>query len=934
MLEYCRKQIFLIAPKDENHARILDLHIQFKTERREENMSKKLVLIDGNSLFNRAYYALPPLMNKKGFYTNAIYGFATMTNNVIETYKPDYMAVAFDLKAPTFRHKEFGDYKAGRKKMPEELAMQIEPLKQMIDAMGIARAEFEGYEADDIIGTLSQYAEDHEMEVIIVTGDKDALQLASDKTRILITKKGISETEEYTADTVYEKFGLTPEEFIDLKALMGDKSDNIKGVAGIGEKTGIKLLQEYKSVENLYHHIDEIKGATKTKLENDRESAFLSKKLATIIREMPIEVELDELKYQGAKIQELSELYREFEFTTLLNKLAKETIKNDDIGVAPIDFQADMKKAKEAGTDSKASYETRTKADQDLQKITNKKIILAFDGEKQSHLPKYIIHKAYVKVDEILYILAENEISSLKTLLEEKNNQIIGHNLKTIYKAFLSYGIEIANLYFDIEIAEYVIDANSGKYTVEDINNKYSFPIYESLEEILGKGKSKISSMMADENRLSQYYQNTIATIEKAYGEMIQTIQDEELERVFYEIEMPLIKVLAGMEMEGFLIDTDLLEQLSEEFGSQITGYEQEIYNLAGEVFNINSPKQLGVILFEKLGLPTGKKTKTGYSTNIEVLEFLKDKHPIIEEIMEYRQIAKLKSTYIDGLSGIMDKETQKVYTTFSQTTASTGRLSSLDPNLQNIPIRTERGRKLRGLFIAEKDTLLIDADYSQIELRILAHLANDPVMIRAFEEKTDIHTKTASEVFGLPVEDVTPEMRSAAKAVNFGIIYGISDFGLSSNLGIPVSEAKKYIEKYLQRYEDVKKYLDDIVEEIKESGYSKTIFGRRRYIPELKAKNAIVRSFGKRLAMNTPIQGSAADIIKKAMIDVDKHLKENYPSAKLLLQVHDELIVQAEEKDIEKLQEEIVEIMENAVKLRVKLDVEAKTGKSWYDTK
>lgn len=889
-------------------------------------MNKKLVLLDGNSLFNRAFFALPLLMNKKGFYTNAIYGFATMANNIIETYQPDYMAVAFDLKGPTFRHKQFDDYKAGRKGMPEELVVQVEPLKKMVDAMGIARAEFEGYEADDIIGTLSKYGEGHDLDVIIVTGDKDALQLASQKTKVLITIKGFSETEEFDDAAVFNKYGLTPEEFIDLKALMGDKSDNIKGVAGIGEKTGTKLLQEYKSIENIYDNLDNIKGAVKTRLENDKESAFLSKKLATIVRDMPIDVNLEELRFNGPKVEELAEMYREFEFNSLLNKLSREVSQN------PGNSSEETTKTSERAP--KMELNLIQGIEDNILKSKNKDIILMADLEKNMGKQSYTLYKAYVQVDESIHIVAEEEISRLKGLLEDKTNRVIGHDLKTLYKAFLSNGIDIENLYFDIEIAEYVIDANSGKYALEDINNKYGLEAYETMETIRGKGKSKIPTAMADPERVSSYFQNAIMTIKETSQLMQETLAEEDMDFVFFDMEMPLVKVLARMEIEGFSIDEKLLSDLSEDFGSQIAELEENIYSLAGEPFNINSPKQLGVILFEKLQLPTGKKTKTGYSTNIEVLEFLRDKHPIIEEIMEYRQLSKLKSTYIDGLSSIVDRETGKVYTTFSQTTASTGRLSSLEPNLQNIPIRTERGRKLRGLFVAEEGTQLIDADYSQIELRILAHLANDPDMIKAFADNVDIHTKTASEVFGVALEEVTPDMRSAAKAVNFGIVYGISDFGLSTNLGISIPQAKEYINQYLEKYEDVKAYLHNIVEEIEETGYSKTIYGRRRYIPELKAKNAMVRGFGKRLAMNTPIQGSAADIIKLAMIEVDRHLRENYKGARLLLQVHDELIIQAKEEDAEKLGKEIIQIMENAAKLKVHLKVEASIGKSWLDTK
>lgn len=903
-------------------------------------MKKRLILLDGNSLFNRAFFALPPLMNKKGFYTNAIYGFAIMTNNIIENYKPDYMAVAFDLKGPTFRHKEFVDYKAGRKGMPDELRMQVEPLKEMVDAMGIARAEFEGYEADDIIGTLSKFGEDENLEVLIVTGDKDALQLASQNTTILITKKGISEVEPYTDETVMERYGLTPTEFIDLKALMGDKSDNIKGVAGIGEKTGIKLLQEYKSVEGIYENIESIKGATKTKLENDKESAFLSKKLAKIIRNMPIALDLQELTYKGAQVSKLAELYRTFEFTQLLNKLSKEAgheAVNQSLGQNQQSRNGEENES-ENPSEQKVSrefvaFQPGELSPEDLNK-KNQLISLSADYTKNSVGSNYTINTVYLAMDNKVYIIPADQITGLKILLEEPSNQIVGHDLKALYKAFICHGIQLANLAFDVELAEYVIDANSGQYAIEYINNKYGYPAYESLEDIIGKGKAQISTLLADSNRLNTYYHHILETIYNAHLDMKEIIQEEDLGSVFYDIEMKLIPVLADMESEGFLIDEKLLAELDVEFSKQIMELEQTIHGEAGEAFNINSPKQLGAILFEKLGLPTLKKTKTGYSTNVEVLEFLKDKHPIIELIMDYRQLTKLKSTYIDGLSNLIDKNTGKVYTTFSQTTASTGRLSSLDPNLQNIPIRTERGRRLRGLFISKKGYDLIDADYSQIELRILAHLADDPGMIQAFADDVDIHTRTAAEVFGMAIEDVTPEMRGAAKAVNFGIVYGISDFGLSNNLGIPMAQAKEYINSYLNKYQDVKSYLENIVKEVEISGYSQTIFGRRRYIPELKAKNATVRGFGKRLAMNTPIQGAAADIIKLAMIHVDQHLKANYPDAKLLLQVHDELIVQSPEKDSAKLEEEIQEIMENAAKLKVRLKVDAKSGKNWYDTK
>lgn len=875
-------------------------------------MKNRLILLDGNSLFNRAYFALPPLMNKNGFYTNAIYGFAMMLNNIIENYKPTHMAIAFDLKAPTFRHKSYEDYKANRKGMADELRMQVEPLKKMVDAYGIERVEFEGYEADDIIGTLSKLAEDaDDFETMIVTGDKDALQLASQKTAVYITKKGITELERYTDEEVIEKYGLTPTEFIDLKALMGDKSDNIKGVAGIGEKTGIKLLQEYKSIEGIYENIDSIKGSTKTKLENDRESAFLSKKLATIVRTMPLDADMEELKIRGINYPELSAMFREFEFTTLLNKLQKDSPERKLESTAEI-------------------VETY---DKDIFKTISDEIIF-INGyvEKSEDIGSYFIEKLYLKIKEKLYIVENFE--DIKSLLENPKNKIVGHGLKNIYKALKKQEIKLANIFFDIEIAEYLIDSNNTDFSLEYINNKYGFETFETLEEILGKGKKEVRTLFADQGRLKNYFVNSIKAIESCYGIISDEIKLQELTFVFEEIEMKLIKVLADMEEEGFLVDVNLLKKLSMQYESEIISLETKIYDLAGEPFNINSPKQLGNILFDKLCLPVIKKTKTGYSTNIEVLEALQGKHEIIDHIMQYRQITKLKSTYVDGLLNIVNPESGRIHTTFNQTIAATGRLSSSEPNLQNIPVRTERGRKLREVFISKSGYKLLDSDYSQIELRILAHIAKDEIMLKSFEQYEDIHTKTASEVFGIPLAEVTSEQRGAAKAVNFGIVYGISDFGLSNNLGITKKEAKEYIDRYLEKYVNIKQFLEDVVKEVEETGYSKTIFGRKRYIPEIKAKNAMIKSFGKRQAMNTPIQGAAADIIKLSMIKVYEYLEENNIDAKLILQVHDELIIETNETIVEELKLKIKEIMENVTKLLVELKVDIKSGNNWLETK
>lgn len=876
-------------------------------------MKNRLILLDGNSLFNRAYFALPPLMNKNGFYTNAIYGFAMMLNNIIENYQPTHMAIAFDLKAPTFRHKSYEEYKANRKGMADELRMQVEPLKKMVDAYGIERVEFEGYEADDIIGTLSKLAEkEADFEIMIVTGDKDALQLASQKTAVYITKKGITELEKYTDQEVIEKYGLTPIEFIDLKALMGDKSDNIKGVAGIGEKTGIKLLQEYKTIEGIYENIDAIKGSTKTKLENDRESAFLSKKLATIVRDMPLDADMEELRLRGINYQELSDMFREFEFTILLNKLQKDSPdRNREIVATEIVENYDLN---------------------ELSNLSNKDIFINVQAEKLEDSGEYAVDKIYLKIEDKIYI--SNQLSDFKHLLENSSNRIIGHGLKNIYKALKKCEIKLSNIYFDIEIAEYLIDSNNTNFTLEHINNKYGFDNFENLEEILGKGKKEVRMIFADQDRLRSYFINSLNSVESCYKVIAGEIEKEDLKFVFEEIEMKLIRVLAEMEEEGFLADVKLLKSLSKQYEAEIITLENRIYELAGEMFNINSPKQLGNILFDKLCLPVIKKTKTGYSTNIEVLEALQGKHEIIDHIMQYRQITKLKSTYVDGLLNIIKPESGRIHTTFNQTIASTGRLSSSEPNLQNIPVRTERGRKLREVFISKPGYKLLDADYSQIELRILAHIAEDEIMLESFKQYEDIHTKTASEVFGTPLDQVTSEQRSAAKAVNFGIVYGISDFGLSNNLGITKKEAKEYIDKYLEKYVNIKHFLDDVVKEVEETGYSKTIFGRKRYIPEIKAKNAMIKSFGKRQAMNTPIQGAAADIIKLAMIKVFEYLEESKVDARLVLQVHDELIVEASEDIAEELKLKIKDIMENVTKLLVELKVDIKSGNNWLETK
>lgn len=873
-------------------------------------MEKTLIIIDGNSIVNRAFYALPDLTNKKGLHTNAIFGFTNMLFKLIDTYKPTHISVAFDKKAPTFRHLEYKEYKAGRKKMPDELKQQLEPLKNLLDAFNINRLEIEGYEADDIIGTVSLKAEQDGYKVYIVTGDKDAIQLASKTTTTLITKKGVGEVEEYDFNKVEEKYGMTPTQFIDLKGLMGDKSDNIPGVPGIGEVTGIKLIKEFGSIENIIENIDSVKGSPRKKIEENKELAIMSKRLATIIRDVPIDFDLEKLEFGDYDKSKLIEVFNELDFNSLISRL-----------------------------DSDEEVKVIVNKLEDVEEFINKarsskKIILKTISRTGNILEKNIM-QIYLSVDgEELFWADESQIDEIKELLVDEDLRIYGYNLKEDYIALRPYGISLSNIYFDIAIAEYLIDSSSSNYTYDSIAMNYFGQKIKSSEELLGKGVKAKKYEDLEKEELDNTIGSIVQLVEKVTPKMEEKLVNMDMDGLFYHVEMPLVEVLGYMEYEGVMVDKDKLIELGEEFKISIDKLEKDIYNLAGEEFNINSPKQLGVILFEKLELPVIKKTKTGYSTNAEVLEHLSDKHEIIDKITEYRQIVKLKSTYVDGLINIINPISHRIHSSFNQTITTTGRISSTDPNLQNIPVRLELGRNIRKVFIADKGFKLVDADYSQIELRVLAHMSQDEHMIDAFNHNVDIHTKTASQVFGIDINDVTSEQRSAAKAVNFGIVYGISDFGLAKNLHIPVKEAKNYIDSYLNTYEDIKSYMDSTIEEAKEDGYVKTILNRRRYIPEIKSSNTILKNLGKRLAMNAPIQGSAADIIKIAMVNVYKKLEERDLKSKLVLQVHDELIIECIEEELEEVSKIVKDEMEHAVSMDVNLDVDLNTGDSWYETK
>jgi DNA polymerase I len=881
------------------------------------NLDKTLVIIDGNSIVNRAFYALPDLTNKQGLHTNAIYGFTTMLFKIIEVYKPTHISVAFDKKAPTFRHLEYKEYKAGRKKMPDELREQIEPLKNLLDAFNINRLELEGYEADDIIGTVSLKAEQAGYKVYIVTGDKDAIQLASNNTTTLITKKGVGEVEEYTLDEVMKRYQMTPTQFIDLKGLMGDKSDNIPGVPGIGEVTGIKLIKEFGSIENIIENIDNIKGSPKKKIEENKDLAIMSKRLATIIRDVPIESNLDDLEFGNYDKSKLVEAFNELGFNSLIARLGENL--NDDGEVKELEVNITYLE-----NISKFVEEVKEKG----------KLILKAVKKAGNILEKNII-SMYLSVNgDDIYYINEDQVEEIKDILINEEIRKYGYDLKADYIALRPYDISLNNMYFDISIAEYLIDSSSSNYTYDSIAMNYFGQKLKSIEELLGKGVKAKKYEDLDKEELDAHIGSIINLTENVIPKMEEKLNNMDMDGLFYHVEMPLVEVLGYMEYEGVMVDKQQLIELGEEFKISIDKLESEIYKLADEEFNINSPKQLGVILFEKLGLPVIKKTKTGYSTNAEVLEKLRDKHEIVDKITEYRQIVKLKSTYVDGLINIINPISNRIHSSFNQTITTTGRISSTEPNLQNIPVRLELGRNIRKVFIADKSYKLVDADYSQIELRVLAHMSQDEHMIDAFNHNVDIHTKTASQVFGIDIKDVTSVQRSAAKAVNFGIVYGISDFGLSQNLHIPVKEAKLYIDSYLNTYEDIKTYMDSTIEEAKRDGYVKTILNRRRYIPEINSGNVILKNLGKRLAMNAPIQGSAADIIKIAMVNVYKKLEEKNLKSKLILQVHDELIIECYEDEVEIVSRIVKDEMEHAVSMDVNLDVDLNVGDSWYETK
>ena len=890
-----------------------------------KNKKDKLMVIDGNSLLHRAFYALPLLSTKDGIYTNGVYGFLTMLYRIREEHDVDYLCVAFDKKGPTFRHEAFDEYKANRQSTPGELAQQFPILKEILSAMNIAQLELDGYEADDIAGTLSRIGEEEDMEVILVTGDRDYLQLSSDKTKVLITRKGITELEEYDRKKIIEEYGITPEQFIDLKGLMGDKSDNIPGVPGIGEKTGIKFLKQFGNMENLYENIEDVRGKkTKESLIEHKAIAFLSKKLGKIIRNVPLDISLEEIKVQDPNWEKLANLYDTFEFKSLLSK-----IPSSETGLEDSDYSVKHEIVEEN------NYE---KIIQEIE--SEKSFSFKFIFEDDHYIKSKILGIGIKIGDNMPYYIdySKNDIKvftkEFKKYFESEDIKKYGHMIKMDIFGLLMLNIDIRGIAFDTMIGQYLLNPAQSSYSINELGQEYLNIYGMDIEELLGKGKKRKNYADLSIETRAEYISMVVDLIHDLKDPIGKLIEEQEMSQLYYEVELPLTEVLAHMEYNGFKIDLEVLNQLGHEFQGELDDLTEGIFQLAGEEFNINSPKQIGEILFDKLKLPVIKRTKTGYSTDAEVLDKLRGEHEIIEKILKYRQMVKLKSTYIDGLLNLVDEEDTRIHSTFNQTITNTGRISSTEPNLQNIPIRTEEGRKIRKAFVPKnEDYILVDGDYSQIELRVLAHISKDPKLIDAFYNDLDIHTKTASQVFHIPEEEMTPLMRDRAKAVNFGIIYGISDYGLSKDLNISRKEAKQYIDNYLANYKMVKKYMEDIVKIGKEKGYVETIFKRRRYIPELKARNYNVRSFGERIAMNTPIQGSAADIIKVAMVKVFEELRKRGLKSKLILQVHDELIIEAHKDEEEEVKSLMKDIMEKSITLDIPLKVDLKVGDNWYET-
>ena len=908
---------------------------------------KKLAVIDGNSILNRAFYGImgsKMLQTADGTFTNAVYGFLSILFKLEEDLKPDYLAVAFDVKHPTKRHELYKDYKGTRKGMPDELAVQMPIIKDVLTRMNITIIEKIGYEADDILGTLAKYAEKQGVETVLLTGDRDSFQLASDKITIRIprTKNGKTETEDYDRKKILEEYGLEPESLIDVKGLQGDTSDNIPGVPGIGEKTAIGLIKEHGSIEKIYELLEKgeggFKGKQKENLESNKDLAFLSKVLGTIDTNAPIDKELSLFEVKEWDRKAVLEIFKYLRFNRFIDR-----------------FDLEKEIQEEDKLDSKDLFEhVEITSDEEIKELLSKiesakEMFYYFELEDRD--VKGLIIKQKIKYINI-YQKDENKVYSVKfssnvfkSVFENPEVEKNGHELKRDYILLKQVGITMENLKYDAKIAAYLLNAVTNAYKISDIASEHldidlsALGTGEEKEEELHQ-ESFFDMMTESSNeepeKVGPAFINAAScyVIYKSKDVLIEKLKEIESLDLFEKIEMPTVEALASMQWEGIFIDEKELIKFGDHLKKNLEELRIDIYKLSGEEFNVNSTKQLGEVLFEKLNLPVIKKTKSGYSTDVETLEKLREHHPIIDKILEYRQIQKLNSTYVEGMIPHININTGRIHTFFHQTVTATGRLSSTEPNLQNIPTRTELGKKLRKVFKAEKGNVFLDADYSQIELRVLAHMSEDKIMVDAFNEDQDIHTICASQIFNVPVEEVSKQLRSRAKAVNFGIVYGISDFGLSEQVGIKRNEAKEYITAYLEKYSGIDNFMKDVVEDAKKKGYVTTLLGRRRYIPELSSNNYMVRKFGDRAAMNTPIQGTAADIMKIAMVDVYNELKKRKLQSKLVLQIHDELLIDTVEKEKEEVKEILKTCMERAMVLKVPLKVEVEEGKNWYQAK
>ena len=881
----------------------------------------KLLLIDGHSILNRAFYGIPDLTNSEGIHTNAMYGFLNIMFRFIDEEKPDYVTVAFDLSAPTFRHKTYAEYKGTRKPMLPELKQQVPLMKELLKAMNIRIVEKEGFEADDLLGTIAKNSQKEGIDVSIVSGDRDLLQLADDKIKIRIpkTKKGSTEVEDYYPEDVKTLYGVTPQEFIEMKALMGDTSDNIPGAPGIGPKTASALIVQYHDINNIFEHMDELKPPkAKKSISENVEQIKLSRFLSEIKIDVDVDYNVNEALIDNMFNEESYKLFKRYDFKNMLKRC------DGNMQSEPECYEH-FKSVTEL-SEVENVFESARKCVADNKKVgisimAEKEIYavsLTFDDEDIYYIPVYG------------FVLADYLIEKMTELINtSKNRSIVIDNLKDYLPIFDKTGVD-EHSFMDIAVAAYLIHPNNDRYDYEALSKEYMSMLVMSRQELLGKQSIK-EAYDKDDDSLLKLACLTSYVNYKCSDIITDILKKEEMYELYETIEMPLIFVLYDMQKFGIRVDKEALSDYSKVLVEKINVLEKEIYEEAGEEFNINSPKQLGVILFEKLGMPNGKKTKSGYSTAADVLEKLAPDYPVVSKILEYRQLSKLKSTYADGLTQYISED-GRIHGTFNQTITATGRISSTEPNLQNIPIRMEMGKAIRKVFVPKNGFVFLDADYSQIELRILAHMSGDEKLIEAYNSSADIHRATAAQVFGVPLDEVTDEQRRNAKAVNFGIIYGMSSFGLSQDLSISRKEAKEYIERYFASYPTIKTFIDGLVSDAKEKGYSLTMYNRRREIPEIKSSNFMQRSFGERVAMNAPIQGTAADIIKLAMINVYNALKEHNLRSRLILQVHDELLVETAEDEVETVKQIMLDGMKNAVSLKVPLEVDLKEGKDWLE--